>query len=301
MEIASGLIGAVTAAVIAALISFLNSQSTALHNESTWRGRLYDLASVTSVGLEQLYGLRTCVSPTRGTTVHYPKRNRFDPTWRNDPNMDDLIINFVHVMIANINKSNKKTLTPQESEVFRQLCRLLLKGDWSFRKNKSDPSGYFHSADESDEQLKKAMLIVYRLFGANSYELEEILLPWREMDVIKSLEAVDKRSRNSFYGKIILGKDNDRKDLERDKELNVWKHMGTGNEKTTKIKEIRRIVKFSIKFLTLLIFISIFLSAIASFLVLSETFYSYIYAGQFILEVILVLLVVRLIWLLLFR
>ncbi|WP_105965019.1 hypothetical protein [Apilactobacillus micheneri] len=148
------LTSSVIATFFTSIFNRINSEKSAIHNESEWRNDLYKLSKKVIIMREDLELFRTCLSATRGIHKHNGKINFDKRTAKRFPEIDDICIFYYHYLCDNnkfnyinfddINKRinfysknvfNNYSYLNNENEaiVFRQLCRLLLKADWEHR------------------------------------------------------------------------------------------------------------------------------------------------------------------------
>lgn len=155
----AALIGAAVTLILAYLAPFSerrNSEVSTLHSESVWREKLFTLASTPDdqMNAQNIELFRTFLSATRGI----PDGSAvYDPDCRKaeGKDLDDLCLYFYADLQKELT-AGAKTISPNKSQVLRQLCRLLLKSDWNARIH---PLNF---EETNNEILYKAILLIAR-------------------------------------------------------------------------------------------------------------------------------------------
>ncbi|TPR48158.1 hypothetical protein DY037_07135 [Apilactobacillus micheneri] len=225
--------GSVTATFFTALFNRINSEKSAIHNESEWRNDLYYLSKQVNITREDLELFRTCLSASRGINNNILDKR----TAKRFLEMDDICIFYYHYLVDDDNNFTKHIYeknenynfdkkfgklsqrnidndydyisSPKKSTIFRQLCRLLLKSDWEHRDSKNNILNRLSCVTKYNEIDRKAVGLLYSLDDIDIYKD-------KDEDKYKSLRKAkeDYEDKNKCLQKYVLfnNKDESEKD-----------------------------------------------------------------------------------------
>ncbi|TPR26300.1 hypothetical protein DY120_00980 [Apilactobacillus micheneri] len=165
--------GSVFATFLTYVFNSINNDKNAIHNESEWRSDLYEISKKENINKENVEMFRTCISSTRGG-CKYKFDKRFSDRYMT---LDDIALIYYHYLINeynfkvdsnnhNNNDCSEKSyhvLNEEDSIVFRQLCRMLLKSDWEIRNKNNNLLNKIKCIVKTNETEKKAVSLLCSL------------------------------------------------------------------------------------------------------------------------------------------